>query len=181
MDAVYAGLVATRDKTYEELLKGLGTGVSGEELVALKKARRLASDTLTAYRAAKKAGALPQVVFTAEELLPAEPEQDPFEAITSVSTYRVSGTCPFRGYPFKPELDERCPQAVDCIALPVEARMYHNLGVPQVLVHVVPVLKEDSYCGTCMRDQTRESEAGRSVTISKPKSTVSSGKRVRRR
>lgn len=106
--------------------------------------------------------------------------QDPFEAITKAGKRHWDRGCPFRGHPFVPEFDERCPETFDVIATPVVVTSYRGMTDPQVLVHAAPRLVEDSYCWTCTHDQVREKEEGHGVSAYRYRETTpSKGKRRR--
>lgn len=80
------------------------------------------------------------------------------EDITTMSARHMHGVCPFRGLPYRPALDDRCPTSLPCVALDV-VRKVAGVAVGAV-VHPTPIMQEDSYCWTCTHDQVREHEDG---------------------
>lgn len=90
-----------------------------------------------------------------------EQEEDRFEGIHVMPTGFYGG-CPFRGFPFTPELDERCPPTAEAWLLPVADRPTGK--VPEWHGQPVPVVHAEGYCAECLRDRVREREAGVQVS-----------------
>lgn len=93
------------------------------------------------------------------EVVQDEENDNPFEAVRFVRTRFLGGSCPFRGQPFVPPLDHRCPSTVPAVGLPTFDRPKGEGAI--AMMHAVPHIPENSYCHECLHDQVREEEAGR--------------------
>jgi len=73
------------------------------------------------------------------------------------------GRCPFRGHPFRCELDERCPASVEAVDVAVEGRKSKDEEGNTVQLGdtvYVPFLRRETYCYSCVHEHVREREAG---------------------
>lgn len=97
------------------------------------------------------------------------------EKIVGIKT--VGGSrCPFRGYPFRYHLDERCPTAITVLMVEAEDREAvsgkDGMTWPKIAVQVpIPVLKADTYCHDCVNNFIREKEAGLHISDRQPVAT----------
>ncbi len=90
------------------------------------------------------------------------------------------GKCPFRGYPKRYELDDRCPVTVRCEM--IQGKFANPEGGYEGFLFPVPVVESESYCKVCLNDMVREKEAGIDVRLRQPSADsggVLKGRRVK--
>lgn len=103
----------------------------------------------------------------AEEVVETEEDEvGGFESVRAVRAGFLAGTCPFRGQPYTPRLDSRCPTTVPAFGLPVLDRPKGETAV--AMLHAIPHIPFESYCHTCLDGQVREEEDGRNPSFRVP-------------
>lgn len=84
-----------------------------------------------------------------------------YEEIRVTPIKAMGRACPFRGVPFRPLLDERCPSSIQAYVLPVVDKAYGASA--EYHAQLAPVVREGSYCSECLVKRVREREAGLSA------------------
>ena len=96
-----------------------------------------------------------------------------------LSTTEVGdGKCPFRGYPRRYELDDRCPLTVRCEM--IQGKSAKPDGGYAGVLFPVPILDPGSYCQRCVNEMIREKEAGVDVRLRSPSTGSGEGLKARR-
>lgn len=138
----YATLVAERDARLETLNE---TNPRSAKFETVRKAYWDASDAVTDYRPTKGD----------EEIVRQEGQH-----MTRLRAHFVN--CPFRGFPYTPKIDERCPTIIEVTTLPLEVT---SGAVRETIGQTIPHVTPGSTCDTCLVKQIREKEDGMAVSV----------------